>query len=280
MMAPHLAELALRLGSVATETEALSALDDWQRTLDADTDIEGALWRANAQTNLAGQLFVRDIELKRAIVSLDRAPPSTFLNLRFEDAIELFASRRLLSSTAFGALLDAERFRAFTMKNAITAKIIERAAARIRAALEPQGPGLRSFIADLASSTSADSYSGGVRRYLEMVYRTGTATSYNAGRFRQQIELGSDESLVWEYLTVGDNRVRASHAALNGKQWTVGDPEGRRVYPPNSFQCRCVIRVIEREDANAQQLSRTIDPDEAVTDGFNGDPAGAIDDAA
>ena len=278
MLAPHFGELALMLDGASTETEVSAALERWSKALEADADIEGALYRANVKTNLAGQLFVTDVELKRARVSLKKGAGPTFLNLRFDEAINAFASRQLVSPEEFEALLDSERFRAFSMKLAIRDRIVERAQSHILAALEPDGPGLLPFIAELRGGVDASGFPGGVRNYLETVYRTSTATSYGAGRFRAQVAEGSDGSLVWEYLTAGDNRVRPEHRALDGKQWIVGDAEGRRVYPPNGYQCRCSVRVIEREDANTTALERTIDADDAITDGFNGDPAGAIQD--
>lgn len=250
-----------------------------QAQIEGDDALVGALWRANAKTNLAGQLFVRDIELKRGAIELDRAPPPTFLNLDFADAIEAFASRRILSPEDFEALLDSERFRAFTMARAISEAVIRRARDQILAALSGEGTGLADFIADLEGGVDGGGFPGGVRRYLESVYRTSTGTSYNAGRFRQQVEATEgDDTVAWEYVTAGDNRVRDSHRALDGKQWAVGDPEGRRVYPPNSFNCRCVMIVTEDRDEAA--LQRTADAADAITEGFDGAPGDAIDDEA
>ena len=166
------------------------------------------------------------------------------------------------------------------MSRAVSEAVVRRAFERIKAALEPGGPGLASFIAELADGVDGSGFPGGVRRYLEAVYRTSTATSYNAGRFRQQIEFEDDDDLVWLYSTSGDNRVRASHAALDGKAWRVGDQEGRRVYPPNSFNCRCVMILTERADVDPAALGRPIDAAEALTDGFSGAPGDAIEDEA
>jgi SPP1 gp7 family putative phage head morphogenesis protein len=278
-MQPHIAAMMTALAPVTTETEAESALSRVRAAIESDDGLLGSLWSANTKTHLAGQLFVNDIELGRAERSLDRAPPPTFLNLDFTEAIEFFVSRDLVSPEDFDALLDAERFRAFTMRRAIADAIIERAFGRIREAMKGDGTGLRDFITELTDVTRGEGYPGGVRRYLEMVYRTATGTSYNAGRFEQQRRATEgNDSIVYEYVTAGDNRVRASHAALDGKQWRHGDPELSRVYPPNSYNCRCVCIVTEAIDGAA--LSRPIDAEGAITRGFSGAPGEAIEDEA
>ena len=276
---PHLDALAAGLAGVGTESEARDVLERVQAQLESDTEVAGAIWRVNAKTHLAGQLFVRDIELKRESVSLDRTPPPTFLNLDFAEAIEHFARRRILSPEDFEALLDSERFRAFTVSRAVSEGVIRRAWSQIQAAMSGDGTGLADFIAELEGSVDGGGFPGGARRYLESVFRTSTATSYNAGRFRQQVEATEgDDTIVWQYVTAGDNRVRSSHRALDGKQWAVGDPEGRRVYPPNSFNCRCVMIVTEDRDEAAMQ--RAADAAEALTEGFDGAPGDAIEDEA
>ena len=42
-----------------------------------------------------------------------------------------------------------------------------------------------------------------------------------------------------KYQTVGDGRVRDSHAALNGLTFKVGDPEADDISPANGWRCRC-----------------------------------------
>lgn len=43
------------------------------------------------------------------------------------------------------------------------------------------------------------------------------------------------------YVTVGDERVRASHAAMNGLQRPMSDPIWDKIYPPNGWNCRCTV---------------------------------------
>ena len=77
---------------------------------------------------------------------------------------------------------------------------------------------------------------------------------------------------MWEYSTAGDNRVRDSHRVLDGKQWPINDPEAVKVYPPNSFNCRCVMVVVDPEDIDPFQMQRSVNVDDAITEGFTGSP--------
>ena len=229
---------------------------------------------------MAGQLFVRDIEVGSKSRSLEATgeTASNFVNLAFADAIEQFESRAIMPADEFDSLIDAERSRAFTVRLAIADGVVRQAFTQIQRAMAPEGPGLGEFIESLQGGVDAEGYAGGVRRYLEAVFRTSTSVSYNAGRFRQQTDPELGSGLWWVYRTVGDSRVRPEHAALEGKAWPVGDAEGASVYPPNSFNCRCVMTLSE-DPPDESQLSRDVDLDGAITDGFRGAPGAAIEEA-
>lgn len=272
-------QLASSLSPDDSEEKARARIQEWAtEVVDSSDELADTIWRANAMTQLAGNLFVRDIELGERMRKLEATGETadTFLNLPFTTAIEHFEARDILPPDEFDALLDAERSRAFTIRRAISDGVMRAAFTRLRSAMEPGGPGLGAFIEDLSGSVDASGYPGGVRRYLENVYRTSTATSYNAGRFRQQTDpavlAGGD--LWWEYRTVGDSRVRPEHAMLDGMAWPVGDAEGASVYPPNSYQCRCVMVV---RDERPEGLGREVDVSAAVTEGFRGAPGDAIE---
>jgi uncharacterized protein with gpF-like domain len=70
--------------------------------------------------------------------------------------------------------------------------------------------------------------------------------------------------------------VRDEHAALHGKVWAIGDPDGQAVYPPNGYQCRCVMTVVEGDEVEAGATSIAV-PDNVVTEGFSGPPDAAIE---
>lgn len=239
---------------------------------------------------MAGQLFVRDIELGDKIRKLEATGETagTFLNMPFTAAIEHFEARSILPPDEFDALMDQERSRSFTLRRAIADGVARDAFRQLGRAMQPGGEGLGQFIEALSPGVNGEGYPGGVRRYLETVYRTTTATSYNAGRYRQQTDpavlaLGD----LWlTYRTAGDSRVRPEHAALEGMTWKAGDPEAAAVYPPNSYNCRCVMSASETPP-DAETLRRTSEftgsdtnISNVVTDGFRGAPGDYIESEA
>ena len=77
----------------------------------------------------------------------------------------------------------------------------------------------------------------------ELIYRTNLQTSYNVGRYLQQVE-NIDDRPYWQYVAVMDSRTRPSHAALHGLVLPADDPAWNVVYPPNGFNCRCRVRSL------------------------------------
>lgn len=82
---------------------------------------------------------------------------------------------------------------------------------------------------------------------LETIYRTQSQIAYGAGRWEADQD-PDIQSILWgyEYSTVGDDRVRPEHAALDGVKLPKEDPFWQRFWPPNGYNCRCIaIPVFE-----------------------------------
>jgi SPP1 gp7 family putative phage head morphogenesis protein len=60
-----------------------------------------------------------------------------------------------------------------------------------------------------------------------------------------------------EYNTAGDERVRLSHAALNGNVYEVGTPAMRAVSPPNDFRCRCYWRQLMASELSGRAIQKS-----------------------
>jgi SPP1 gp7 family putative phage head morphogenesis protein len=74
--------------------------------------------------------------------------------------------------------------------------------------------------------------------WLRTEYETAHAVGRNASAWIHN-EANKDLYPYLRYETVGDERVRAAHAALNGRKFKIGDEALTRIYPPNGFGCRC-----------------------------------------
>jgi SPP1 gp7 family putative phage head morphogenesis protein len=75
---------------------------------------------------------------------------------------------------------------------------------------------------------------------LETVFRTQLQLAFGAGKYQAEQDPAVQE-ILWgyKYVTVGDDRVRENHAAVEGVTLPKGDPFWQRFYPPNGYNCRC-----------------------------------------
>lgn len=87
---------------------------------------------------------------------------------------------------------------------------------------------------------------------LESIFRTQTQLAYSAGESNAYQDPDIDQ-LIWgyEYLTVGDERVRPEHSVLEGVRLEKGDPKWDSIWPPNGFNCRCTTIPIYVDDEKA-----------------------------
>ena len=106
------------------------------------------------------------------------------------------------------------------------------------------------------------------RNYLRAEYNFVSTSAEMAARW-EEFEKDGDRYFL-QYRTVGDDRVRQEHAALEGTTLPVEHPFWDSHYPPNGWNCRCnVVQVrksrypatsedelIERKKALAEEQAR------------------------
>lgn len=83
---------------------------------------------------------------------------------------------------------------------------------------------------------------------IENMFRTQTQLAFGAGKWHAEQDPDVQE-ILWgyKYVTVGDDRVRESHAALEGTTLPKDDPFWLLFYPPNGWSCRCqAIPIFEQ----------------------------------
>jgi hypothetical protein len=80
---------------------------------------------------------------------------------------------------------------------------------------------------------------------------TNVPGAYNRGRYLGQAE-SADVFPYLIYDAVDDSATRPRHRALDGLILEFGSEEAERVYPPNGFQCRCVMRGLTRRQAETR----------------------------
>lgn len=80
--------------------------------------------------------------------------------------------------------------------------------------------------------------------WLETEYNTAISTAQSASQWLE-IQENKDVLPLLKYSTVGDGRVRNDHKTLDEIIRPVDDAFWSEHYPPNDFNCRCIVEQIE-----------------------------------
>jgi SPP1 gp7 family putative phage head morphogenesis protein len=91
--------------------------------------------------------------------------------------------------------------------------------------------------------------------YLQAEYQTAKASARMASDWKR-IEADADVLPLLQYQTIGDGRVRPTHAALDNIIRPISDPFWKQYYPPNGWRCRCtVIQLSEGEETDLSKFT-------------------------
>ncbi len=107
----------------------------------------------------------------------------------------------------------------------------------------------------------------GVKPYrLEAIFRTQTQLAYGAGKWQANQDPAIQE-ILWgyEYSTVGDDRVRDSHVAVDEVRLPKDDPFWEAWWPPNGWNCRCQAIPIFDDEGEVKPPEDAGNPDEGFT---------------
>lgn len=86
------------------------------------------------------------------------------------------------------------------------------------------------------------------KNWMQTEWNTATSSGMMAEKWQGFVD-NADVMPYLEYITVGDERVREDHAALNGTIRPVDDPFWDTFYPPLDWNCRCDVVQVTNPDA-------------------------------
>ena len=171
-----------------------------------------------------------------------------------EAAADYIRGKAVADPKNFGDLPAQLKQRAFAVAGIEQMDVLKRL--RDTIAKLPEGASWDEAKREIASEISP--YVGGdmkaARAKAEMQLRIHGFQAYAVARHQQQMET-ADIFPYWKYVTVGDSRVRAAHAALDGKVLRADDPWWQTHYPPWDWGCRCIVEQLDEEDAEAAGIS-------------------------
>ena len=88
---------------------------------------------------------------------------------------------------------------------------------------------------------------------LKTIYRTNMYTSFSRGRYRT-LRANVANRPYWLYDAMNDSLTRPSHRDLDNKVYPALHPVWDRIYPPNGFNCRCMVRALTEDQVKAKGL--------------------------
>ena len=125
------------------------------------------------------------------------------------------------------------------------------------------GMHVRKAVSELTSKFTALGLTVKNSYQLETIFRTQSQLAYNAARWTAEQNPDIQE-ILWgyTYVTVGDDRVRPEHAALDGMTLPKDDKRWDLFWPPNGWSCRCqVISIFEASKVIQPKKGFEIDED-------------------
>lgn len=159
----------------------------------------------------------------------------------FREALEFLEQKRALSKEEYLKLEDMARAKAFTVGGYTSAEILEEFLRELKLAVE-EGTTLTTFRERMNQFLERNGYDGINPWKAENIFRTNLQTAYNAGHYRRMTSPNLLRNRpYWKYVTAGDNKVRESHAEMDGRVYRADDPIWNTWYPPNGFKCRCTV---------------------------------------
>ena len=169
----------------------------------------------------------------------------------YDEAMKWRAARMNLSDAEIAHLKDLYGREAVEVTRVAAGSLEAKARGAVYESLQ-EGLHVKGGIAAMRNAFDAAGVTVERPFLLETLVRTQTQLAYGAGQWNADQDPAIQE-ILWgyEYVTVGDDRVRENHAEMDGMKaakdhdcWTV-------CWPPCGFNCRCSILECYEEDDEA-----------------------------
>jgi len=135
--------------------------------------------------------------------------------------------------------------RAYSMRVARTVGLlhesIDRRIPQIIQQVTEQSLSTRQAVKEIANRLESIGMSDTNPAVIETLFRTQTQLSYSAASWQSVRDDSDIDDILWgfKYVTVGDERVRPEHIALEGTTLPKDHEFWLTNYPPNGWNCRC-----------------------------------------
>lgn len=166
-------------------------------------------------------------------------PLRQYADLPPKEAIAYFRSKRLVSSSKYRRLEGAAKRRALSAAGLQRQYQLQAVHEELLAAIQ-QGTPHRQVVQRLGEVYDRIGVTARSPHYLQLVHRNAVTEAYATGRWVEMRKL-TRRRPYWRYRTVGDEHVRPTHRAMDGRTYRHDDPIWAVWYPPCGHKCRCRV---------------------------------------
>jgi len=234
----------------------------------------------------AEELLIADLSGRLDVAERDRvalANVSAF-DLPPKEAISYFRQKKLMTAKEFGQLEDSYKARGFKVAGLHQHYTLHRVHSLLSEAIET-GSTRQEFMKRMNAQWDKWGLTRLGRHHLETIFDTNVLQAYAAGRYKQMTRPGTLKARpYWQYRTTGDDRVRPTHSAMDGRVIPADSPIWDEWHPPNGYRCRCGVFSLSQADLERRGLQVETELPQAIEDGvevhqlmpdrgFSGSPA-------
>lgn len=177
----------------------------------------------------------------------------SWVDLSFTQARAFLLRKGVVTREVWDRLLSEERALSWTITGVNKLDVLQHIYDRLTEAVGDGGT-LRDFTGDVDEILSTAGLDPLSPWRAETVFRTGVQSAYGRGRYEQMTDPDiASEVYGWRYVTVGDDRVRDEHAALEGRVFRTGEAD--YLFPPIDFNCRCSTEVVFNDEVGPDRFS-------------------------
>lgn len=221
-----------------------------------NNSLADALFVPIAMADMAGQLMVHTYEAAAPepprqttfVLGLgDAQDPSAFLNKPWDEALEEFRNRGVVSDDELSRLLLDYAERSKEARRALLEQVQKRVYQLLEQAIA-EGQTFSEWADQLRAEAPGLGISAEDPAYLQTVFRTNVQSAYGAGRHRALSHPDVVEARPFRQIrTVGDARVGDDHAPLADLVYRADGPLAG-LKTPFRYNCRCSIVSLDEWD--------------------------------
>jgi SPP1 gp7 family putative phage head morphogenesis protein len=250
--------------------DEIRARTDEPDLIQARSNLDGMVWASQRKYEEVTHVHIKRADAYGHLETAQRRDriidADGFCQLVPIEGLKYFEKRRVISPEEWAYADDKMRRKAFSIARATEDYHIQYVKEMIEEVLrgELDERYFRKRMANMLGTSHRD-------YYIETVYRTNMQSAYAHGRYVQQrIPEVLNTFPLWQYRTVGDSRVRDSHAAMDGRIWPANHQIWDIWYPPNGYSCRCRVDELTKDEAG-DKVEQDM-PDEMPDERFANSP--------